>query len=132
MKLSRASSYALHAVVHMAAEGEGRLLASHLIAEARGISERFLMKLLRSLVSAQILRSVKGPNGGYQLARPAAKITMLEVVEAVDGPIRGQLDLVGEGADAVNRQLEAIWGDTTDRVRRHLGKVRISELAGKS
>jgi Rrf2 family protein len=131
MKLSRGSTYALHAVAHMATEGDGRLLASHLIAEARGISEKYLLKVLRPLASAQILRSAKGPNGGYQLARPAAKITMLEVVEAVDGPLHGQLDLVGEGADALNRQLEAILGDTTDRVRRHLGKVRISELAGK-
>jgi Rrf2 family protein len=131
MKLSRASSYALHAVAHMAAEGEGRLLTSRHIAQARGLPENFILKLLRPLVSAQILRSVKGPNGGYQLARPASKITVLDVVEAVDGPLRGQTDLVGEGADALNRRLEAIWCDAIDHVRRQLRKVRISELAGK-
>jgi Rrf2 family protein len=132
MKLSRASGYALHAVAHMAAVGDGRLLTSRHIAQARGLPANFILKLLHPLVSAQILRSVKGPNGGYQLARPASKITVLEVVEAVDGPLRGQTDLVGEGADALNSQLEAIWGDVLDHVRRHLGKVRISELAGKS
>ena len=53
-------------------------VASHHIARARGIPELFLLKILKPLVSARILRSVKGPNGGYRLARPAQKITMLE------------------------------------------------------
>src|SRR5581483_8942418 len=99
MKLTRASSYALHAVAHMAATGEDRPVASHHIAKARGIPELFLLKILKPLVSARILRSVKGPNGGYRLARPAAKITMLEVVEAVDGPIRGTAPLAEGGQD---------------------------------
>jgi Rrf2 family protein len=130
MNLSRASSYALHAVAHMAAVGEDRPLASHHIAEARGIPERYILKVLHPLVSAQILRSVKGPNGGYRLARPAAKITMLEVVEAVDGPVRGQADFVGEGKDGLDPRLGAICDQASDQVRRHLGKVRISDLAG--
>jgi Rrf2 family protein len=132
MKLSRASSYALHAVAHMAAVGEDRPLASHHIAKARGIPELFLLKILKPLVSAQILRSVKGPNGGYRLARPAAKITMLEIVEAVDGPVRGQSPFVGEGKDGLDPQLGAICDHASDQVRRHLGKVRISDLAGTS
>src|SRR5579884_3535069 len=93
MKLTRASSYALHAVVYMAAQGEDKPVASHHIAQARGIPERFLLKVLKPLVSARVLHSVKGPNGGYRLARPASKISMLEIVEAVDGPIRGQAPL---------------------------------------
>src|SRR5260370_27929927 len=89
MKLTRASSYALHAVVYMAAQKQTKPVASHHIAKARGIPERFLLKVLKPLVSARVLHSVKGPNGGYRLARAASDVTMLEVVEAVDGPIRG-------------------------------------------
>jgi Rrf2 family protein len=129
MKLTRASSYALHAVAHMAATGEDRPVASHHIAKARGIPELFLLKILKPLVSARILRSVKGPNGGYRLAKPATKITMLEVVEAVDGPIRGTAPLAEGGAgNGLDARLEAICGQAADQVRRHLGKVRISDL----
>jgi Rrf2 family protein len=131
MKLTRASSYALHAVAHMAAVGENRPLASHHIAQARGIPDRFLLKVLKPLVSAQILRSVKGPNGGYRLAKPASKITMLDVIEAVDGPIRGHATPVGEGKDGLDRQLEAICNQAADQERKQLAKVRMSDLAGK-
>src|SRR2546425_9487608 len=89
MKLSRASSYALQAVAFMAAKKSEEPVASHIIAQARGIPERFLLKVLKPLVSARVLRSVKGPNGGYQLAKAPAQITMLEVLEAVEGPMRG-------------------------------------------
>ena len=69
MKLTRASSYALHAVAFMAAQKVNKPVASHLIAKARGIPERFLLKVLKPLVSARVLHSIKGPNGGYRLAR---------------------------------------------------------------
>src|SRR6516165_12671298 len=89
MKLTRASSYALQALVHLVDQPPERPVASHVIAQARGIPERFLLKVLKPLVSAQILLSIKGPNGGYRLARQANEINMLEILEAVDGPIRG-------------------------------------------
>ena len=130
MRLTRASSYALHAVAHMATEGEDKPVASHHIARARGIPERFLLKVLKPLVSARVLRSVKGPNGGYRLARPASKITLLEVIEAVDGPIRGVAPLSGESQDVLDNRLEAICNQAADQMRRHLGKVRLSELSG--
>src|SRR5262249_41696424 len=70
---------------------EGGSVASHIIAQDRGIPERFLLKVLKPLVSEQILVSVKGPNGGYRLARPAKEISVLEIIEAVDGQIRGSV-----------------------------------------
>ena len=65
MKLTRASSYAVHALVFMATQKENRPVASHTIAKARGVPERFLLKVLKPLVSARVLHSIKGPNGGY-------------------------------------------------------------------
>jgi Rrf2 family protein len=130
MKLTRASSYALHAVVFMAAQKEDKPIASHLIAQARGIPERFLLKVLKPLVSAQVLLSIKGPNGGYRLARPANDITMLEVLEAVDGPIRGQAPFSREDPHSpLNRRLDTICNQAASQARKQLGKVRISELA---
>src|SRR5207244_2632794 len=109
MKLTRASSYALHAVVYMAAEKRGKPVASHHIAKARGIPERFLLKVLKPLVSARVLHSIKGPNGGYRLARPPADVTMLEVVEAVDGPMHGYAPMSHvDGDGQLDRRLEMI------------------------
>src|SRR5256885_15296564 len=90
MKLTRASTYALHAVAYMAGQNKKEQpVASHIIAHKRGIPERFLLKVLKPLVSAQVLYSVKGPNGGYRLARPAPEISVLAGLEAAGGPIRG-------------------------------------------
>jgi Rrf2 family protein len=130
MKLTRASSYALHAVAFMAAQKHDRPIASHLIAQARGIPERFLLKVLKPLVQARVLLSIKGPNGGYRLARPAADISMLEILEAVDGPIRGQSPLSEEGNGALNHKLEVICKENADQTRKHLEKIRINQLMG--
>jgi Rrf2 family protein len=132
MKLTRASSYALHAVVYMAAQKHNRPVASHHIAKARGIPERFLLKVLKPLVSARVLHSIKGPNGGYRLARSSSEISMLDVVEAVDGPIRGVAPLSEvEGDGKLDRKLEQICNDTADQLRKQLQKVRLSDLAGR-
>src|SRR5947209_1393799 len=129
MKLTRASSYALHAVVYMAGQKQDRPVASHHIAHARGIPERFLLKVLKPLVSARVLHSVKGPNGGYRLARPAKDITMLEILEAVDGPIRGQAPFTQDENDGkLNRKLETICKQTADVIRGTLEKVKVSDL----
>jgi Rrf2 family protein len=157
MKLTRASIYALHAVTYMAAQKdrEGGSVASHIIAQDRGIPERFLLKVLKPLVSEQILVSVKGPNGGYRLARPAKEISVLEVIEAVDGQIRGSVPsddfnsfaerLRDQGSklsaeqmrkqydrvQALNKRLEQVCDPTAEQLRKMLDRVKISELAAK-
>lgn len=128
MKLTRASSYALHAVAFMAVQKHDRPIASHNIAQARGIPERFLLKVLKPLVSARVLLSIKGPNGGYRLAKKADDITMLEILEAVDGPIRGQAPFSEESNGPLNHKLENICKQSADVVRKQLEKVRVSDL----
>jgi len=132
MRLTRASSYAIHALAFMAAQKSDRPVASHHIAHARGIPERFLLKVLKPLVSARVLLSVKGPNGGYRLAKRPADINMLEVLEAVDGPIRGQAPFGRDDNDGkLNRKLEMICKQVADQMRAQLAKVRLSDLTGK-
>jgi Rrf2 family protein len=132
MKLTRASSYALHAVAFMASQKHDRPVASHHIAQARGIPERFLLKVLKPLVSARVLLSIKGPNGGYRLAKPAGDISMLEVLEAVDGPIRGHAPLSEDNSNGtLNHKLENICKQTADQTRKHLDRVKLSDLVGK-
>ena len=76
MKLSRASSYALHAVVHMAIENTQKPLASHDIARAHGIPERFLLKVLKPLGSCRFR------SGGFQPPREFATCETLRRLEA--------------------------------------------------
>src|SRR4051794_1187870 len=129
MKLTRASSYALHAVAYMATQKQqDKPIASHHIAQARGIPERFLLKVLKPLVSARVLTSIKGPNGGYKLARQPNDITMLEILEAVDGPIRGQAPFSEENSSPLNAKLETICKNSADAVRKTREKIRISDL----
>jgi Rrf2 family protein len=129
MKLSHAAAYALHALAHIAGEDPDRLVPSYVIAGAEGLPENFLLKVLRPLASAGLLRSVKGPNGGFRLARPAKDITLLEVVEAVDGPIRGEVPLSGtKGAGRLDARLAEVCDEAARVVRERLGKVRLAEL----
>jgi len=133
MKLTRAASYAIHALVFMAGQKHNRPMASHNIAQARGIPERFLLKVLKPLVSVRLLMSIKGPNGGYRLAKPAAKITLLDILEAVEGPIRGQVTITPtEGPSVYDRRLEAICDEIAEMNRRRLQKVAITDLLKKS
>jgi Rrf2 family protein len=129
MKFTRAFSYAIHALVFLAAKGKNRPMASQKIAQARDIPEGFLLKALKLLVSARILHSFKGSNGGFRLARAASEITILDVVEAVDGPICGRpaAPTVGD----LDKRLNEICSQATEQIRKQLQKVRISELAGK-
>jgi Rrf2 family protein len=115
----------------MAGQKKEQPVASHLIAARRGIPERFLLKVLKPLVSAQLLLSIKGPNGGYRLARPASEISVLEVLEAVDGPIRGQAPSLGnlQEKDDFQKKLEEICIQSAEQVCKVLSKVHISELA---
>jgi Rrf2 family protein len=130
MRLTHASSYALHALAFLAAQEKNAPVASHQIARARGIPERFLLKVLKPLVAARVLVSTKGPHGGYRLARPANAVSMLDVVEAVDGPLNGQSSHPRD--DVLEHRIDTICRDVTEHLRRHLQKVRLAELASKA
>ena len=149
MKLTRATSYALHAVVHMALQKvQTAPVASHTIAAERGIPERFLLKVLKPLVSHRILLSVKGPNGGYRLARSPSDITMLDIIEAVDGTVRGyaperptdkdeefspsQIKKFNQIWNSLHPKLEHVCGQTAEQTRKTLEKVRITDLVNRS
>jgi Rrf2 family protein len=81
MKLSRASSYALAYLAHLAREKPDKPVPSHEVARELDLPEWFLLKVLTPRVSMGILGSVKGPKGGYSLARPPKDITLLEVAD---------------------------------------------------
>ncbi|MFI5119716.1 MAG: RrF2 family transcriptional regulator [Thermoanaerobaculia bacterium] len=87
MKLTRRSEYALLALIHLArAKGEG-YVAVAAIAEAQGLPAKFLEQLLMALKRARLVKSQKGPHGGFRLARPADRISLAEVIRLLDGAL---------------------------------------------
>jgi Rrf2 family protein len=131
MKMTRASAYALKALAYLAQQKGGQPVPSHVMAEAaRGIPKLFLLKCLLRATSAGLLRSVKGPNGGYVLARPAREISMLEIIEGVDGPLRGDAPQVGHGAAAaLDARLQVVCDEIAVLLRERLAKVTLADLA---
>jgi Rrf2 family protein len=131
MKLTRASAYTLKALAYVARQKTTDPIPSHVMAaEARGIPELFLLKCLLRATSAGLLRSVKGPNGGYVLTRPAREVSVLEIVEAVDGPIRGEAPAVARGAaSGLDGRLQEVCDAAAVLVRERLAKVTLAELA---
>ncbi len=99
------------------------------MARVHKLPERFLLKILKPMVSAGLLYSVKGPHGGYRLAKPAAQISLLDVIEAVEGPIRGRLAFAaGAGDAAVQRRLEAACEDAAEKTKKILKGVKLAQL----
>jgi Rrf2 family protein len=129
VRLTFATAYAIRALVHLSAGKGDRLTTSHVVAAAEGLPKRFLLKILKSLVSARILLGVKGPNGGYRLARPADRITLLQVIEAVEGPLLPIVPEVARGK--VDEHLKDVCGRTAEVVRQQLRKVTVLDLARK-
>ncbi len=88
MRLNQATDYAFRCVLHLSLVPRGQVVDARQIGEAESIPLRFVLKILRTLSQAGIVQSYRGINGGYALARPPAKITLLDVVEAMEGPIK--------------------------------------------
>jgi Rrf2 family protein len=84
MHLSRHADYALRIVLDLVLRPSSRIGD---IAQRRAAAPAFLAKIVRSLVRAGLLQSLRGRKGGVALARPASRITVLQVIEAVDGPL---------------------------------------------
>ena len=130
MRLTTASRYAAQALVHLARLPAGAWGRKRDIASAEGLPDTFLEKVLGRLVKAGLARSVKGPGGGYSLARAPKEITLLDIIEAVDGPIRGEAPGISAGgATALDKRLQEVYDGAAVLVREWLAEVTLADLA---
>jgi FeS assembly SUF system regulator len=131
----RLSSLADYAVVTMSAAarhcGGGRTSAAEL-AEETGLPAPTVQKIVSKLTGAGLLRSTRGARGGLQLARPAAAITLADIVEAVEGPIALTLCSEGRGDCAVEADcaVRPHWPLVNQTLRAALAAVPLTRLAG--
>ena len=129
MRTTAKADYAVRAAVELAAAGE-HVTAEH-IAQAQGIPVNFLENILRDLRRGGIVDSRRGQQGGYTLARPAAEISVADVIRAVEGPlanVRGHPpeDLEYDGSAA---KLRDVWVALRASVRSVLERVTLADLA---
>jgi Rrf2 family protein len=86
MKLGDGVEQAIHSMLVLAGLSEAGVLSATALAEFHGVSSSYLLKHLQALAGAGLLQSVPGPKGGYRLAREPSRITLLDVLLAVEGP----------------------------------------------
>lgn len=131
MKISRSTGYALLAVGYLAQHQKQRIILSQDISKKYSIPLEYLLKILQQLVKANILRSKRGPRGGFSLARPIKKITLLQVIEAVDGPMVSQLDLAEHArGERFAAKVEQTYSKALAQARGVFDKAKISDLLG--
>lgn len=131
MEISRQADYAVRAVLHLAQERPDRRVRRVDIVEAQEVPGAFLTKILSRLTAAGIVDSRRGVNGGMKLARPAGEITLLEVVEAVDGPVRLNPCLLRPGTCPRDTYcaVHPVWARLTNELRGWLTEVTFADLA---
>ena len=129
MRVSRSTGYALLAVGFIAKhQGKGVVL-SQAISKEYDIPLEYLLKILQQLVRASVLRSKRGPRGGFSLAKTPPKITMLEIIEAVDGPLAGELHLTEQaGKDKYGVKAEQAYNKAISQARSVFQKTKLSAL----
>ena len=127
MHLNRASNYAITAMAHIASNGK---CAGNSIAEACNLPPGHLLKVLQQLVKARLLTSERGPSGGFSMRKPANEISMLEVVEAVEGSVQAEIRGLNEIRISTKSKnaLKRVCEEVAKSKREHLSKISIDSL----
>lgn len=99
LQISRKIEYGLRAMLFLAAQPAPAVVPFREIAQRMDVPQEFLAKILKTLVKAGLASSSRGARGGYGLGRPAAEISFLDVIEAVEGPVKVNLCTDGEASE---------------------------------
>jgi Rrf2 family protein len=99
MQISRKVDYALRAVIYLTIRGDQRPCSVTEIAAREGIPKKFLEKIIQDLIHHGLVRSTRGAQGGYTLAREPEVVTFKDVIEAIEGPVSVNV-CVGDGGDS--------------------------------
>ncbi len=129
MRVSRSVGYGLLAVGFIGQQKDKSIVLSSSISEKYKIPLEYLLKIMQSLVRANVLRSKRGPRGGFSLARPLTKITMLDVIEGVEGPLDVSLNLDEHAPrDKFAQKTETAYAKVIAGTKAAYKKVKLSDL----
>ncbi len=129
MQISAKTDYAIRALLNLAAR-EPELVKVDTIVREQGLPRKFVEAILGELRRAQIVRSQRGADGGYALARPAGEITLGAVIRAVDGPLAEVRGLRPHETTyaGVAQHLPEVWVAVRSSLRRVLDEITLAQL----
>jgi Rrf2 family iron-sulfur cluster assembly transcriptional regulator len=128
VRLSLQVQYAICGVFDLAYNGRDEPVQIRVISERQAIPARYLEQIFQRLRRAKIVSSKRGPGGGYTLGRPAAEVTLRDVVEAVEGPLEQALAMAEpEGGSSALRP-EFLWRELAARFGEVLEETTLDEL----
>ena len=132
--ISRQSDYAARLVLHLACLPVGTRVSIPEISEIRLLPAPFTRRIVGDLVKAGLLNTQRGTGGGISLARPAAEISLLDILNAVEGGVVLNACLEG-GKPCIFGQgclVQRAWGQATDLLQQHLASVTFDTLVEAS
>ena len=130
MQITRQADYALRAVLYLTRLDGSERAATSTIAENHRIPPSFLAKIISQLSIAGLLHTSRGARGGVTLAREPKEITLLEVVEAIDGPIQLNECVGGDGNCSFDNEcpLRSVWCETQEKLVTRLKATTFADL----
>ena len=130
LQLTRGGEYAIRAMTYLTKRPVGEISSLHEVGVEQDIPESFLAKIFQNLVHADLVVSQRGAHGGFSLARPAAAITVREVVEAIDGPIalNGCVLRPGDCRRSGDCRMHEVWVLAQERMMDVLDEVTLDDL----
>ena len=130
VRVSAKADYAIRAAIELAAAGDGPVKGDR-IAQAQEIPSNFLENILSDLRNAGIVASRRGADGGYWLAKPAAEVSLADVIRAVDGPLANVRGIRSEQVtyQGSAEKLRDVWVAVRASLRDVLENVTLAELA---
>ena len=130
MKLTPAAEFAVRGAIVLAEQyGQGPVTLDTICA-VRSLSKQYLTKIFASLARANLVVPIRGKHGGFTLARDPSQITLLEVIEAVEGPIvMNFCQHVPSKCERVDCTVRPIWADVQKLVRGKLSSVTLKDCA---
>ncbi|EHJ46419.1 transcriptional regulator, BadM/Rrf2 family [Solidesulfovibrio carbinoliphilus subsp. oakridgensis] len=131
MRLTRAGEYAIRCVLHLSMHRDRPVITRKEIAEAMDIPAQFLGKVAQHLARAGIIAIRQGAQGGYELVRRPEDITLLSLVEAIDGEIFLN-DCISRPESCDRRKLcsvHRVWDKARSQLRETLGSTTLAALA---
>lgn len=130
MQITRQADYAVRAVLHLARMGNTERAATSTVAKEQNIPPSFLAKIISQLSIAGLLHTSRGARGGVTLAREPKDITLLEVVEAIDGPIQLNECVGNDGICTFEEEcpIKPVWCSAQEELVQRLKSTNFAQL----
>jgi Rrf2 family iron-sulfur cluster assembly transcriptional regulator len=136
LRLSRKMLFALEAVVDIAYNARPEPVQSKEITRRQGIPQRYLEQVMQQLVHAGVLKGVRGPKGGYRLARERRRITVGEIIRVVGAIEASEEEDLGEGtpmsSELGKKVVQPLWTELHDTIMAKLDSISIEELCRRA